>query len=154
MTNYKISPKYFLYSIEICQFNIKSNYKLQRSKDIKQQIRTYLQLDGAIFSALTADRERKGELVPVLLRIIAEPENAYERFNALASHALQWTLLSARRVITHLCDPWETWERVCSSNSFLNFIHALHLLYALLAPELLAVLWVILETVSLFTYLV
>ena len=28
--------------------------------------------------ALTADRQRKGELVPVLLRITAEPESAYE----------------------------------------------------------------------------
>ena len=64
--------------------NIKSNYRLQRSKDIKQKIRTYLQQDGAICLALTADRERKGELVPVLLRITAEPESAYERFNALA----------------------------------------------------------------------
>ena len=38
------------------------------------------------------DRERKVELVPVLLRITAEPECAteepYERFNALASYAL------------------------------------------------------------------
>ena len=33
-------------------------------------------------------RQRKGELVPVLLRITAEPESAYERFNALASYAL------------------------------------------------------------------
>ena len=51
-------------------------------------MRTYLQLDGAIFLALTADRERKGELVPVLLHITPEPESAYERFNALASYAL------------------------------------------------------------------
>ena len=51
-------------------------------------MRTYLQLDGAIFLALTADRERKGELVPVLLRITAEPESPYERFNALAVYAL------------------------------------------------------------------
>ena len=45
-------------------------------------MRTYLQLDGAIFLAMRADRERKGQLVPVLLRITAEPEGAYERFNA------------------------------------------------------------------------
>ena len=51
-------------------------------------MRTYLQLDGAIFLALTADRERKGELVPVLLHITPKPESAYERFNALASYAL------------------------------------------------------------------
>ena len=38
------------------------------------------------FLALTADRERKG--VPVVLRITAEPESAYERFNALAPYAL------------------------------------------------------------------
>lgn len=40
------------------------------------------------FLALTADWERKSELVPVLLRITAEPESAYERFNALAYYAL------------------------------------------------------------------
>ena len=40
------------------------------------------------FLALTADRERKGELVPVVLCITAEPESAYERFNALAPYAL------------------------------------------------------------------
>ena len=51
-------------------------------------MRTYLQLDGAIFLALTADRERKGELVPVLLHITPKPESTYERFNALASYAL------------------------------------------------------------------
>ena len=51
-------------------------------------MRTYLQLDGAIFLALRADRERKGELVPALLRITPKPESAYERFNALASYAL------------------------------------------------------------------
>ena len=51
-------------------------------------MRTYLQLDGAIFLALTADRERKGQLVPVLIRITAEPESAYERFEALASYTL------------------------------------------------------------------
>ena len=50
---------------------------------MKQWIRTYLQLDGAIFLALTADGERKGQLVPVLPRITAELESAYERFNAL-----------------------------------------------------------------------
>ena len=80
-TNYKISPKYFL-----C---IKFDYRLQRSKDIKQYTRTYLQLDGAIFVSLTADRERKGELVPVLLRITAEPDSTCERFNALAPYALR-----------------------------------------------------------------
>ena len=51
-------------------------------------MRTYLQLDGAIFLALRADRERKGELVPALLRITPKPESAYERFNALASYSL------------------------------------------------------------------
>ena len=40
------------------------------------------------FLALTADREWKGELVPVVLRTTAEPESAYERFNALAPYAL------------------------------------------------------------------
>ena len=39
----------------------------------------------------TADRERKGQLVPVLLRITAEPESAYERFYALAHYALGTT---------------------------------------------------------------
>ena len=55
-------------------------------------IRTYLHLDGAFFLALTADRDRKDELVPVLFRITAEPENAYERFNALAPYALVRTV--------------------------------------------------------------
>ena len=55
-------------------------------------MQTYLQLDGAICLALTADRERKGELVPVLLRITAEPESAYECFNTLASYALVKTV--------------------------------------------------------------
>ena len=67
---------------------------------MKQWIRTYLQLDGAIFLALTADGERKGQLVPVLLRITAELESAYERFNALASYALVITsMLSAFSLI-------------------------------------------------------
>ena len=47
-----------------------------------------MQLIGAIFLALTADRGRKGQLVPVLLRITAKPESTYERFNALAYYAL------------------------------------------------------------------
>ena len=75
--------------------------RLQRSQDIKQQIRTYLQQDGAIFLALTADREREGQLVPVLLRITAEPDSAYERFNALASHALDMTAASLQLARTH-----------------------------------------------------
>ena len=58
---------------------------MQRYKAING---AYLQLDGAIFLALTTDREWKGELVPVLLRITAEPESAYESFNALAPYAL------------------------------------------------------------------
>ena len=58
---------------------------MQRYKEING---TYLQLDSAICLALTADREWKGELVPVLLRITAEPESAYESFNALAPYAL------------------------------------------------------------------
>ena len=40
---------------------------------------------------ISVNRERKGELVPVLLRITAEPDSAYERFNALASYALIMT---------------------------------------------------------------
>ena len=55
-------------------------------------MRTYLQLDGAIFLGLTANRGRNGQLVPVLLRITAEPESAHERFNALPSYALLVTL--------------------------------------------------------------
>ena len=43
--------------------------RFQRSKDIK--------LEGAIFLAL----------VPILLRITAEPESSYERFNALTSYS-------------------------------------------------------------------
>ena len=48
--------------------NSKTDYSLQRSKYIKQYIGTYPQIDGAIFLILTAIRERKGELVPALLR--------------------------------------------------------------------------------------
>ena len=44
------------------------------------------------FLTLTADWERKGELVPVLLRITAEPESACERFNALAPYALRHSI--------------------------------------------------------------
>ena len=83
---------------------------MQRSKDIKQEIRTYLPLDGAIFLALRADLERKGQLVRVLLRITAEPEpeSANERFNALPPYAfVQARIITADSCAASLkaCDP-------------------------------------------------
>ena len=44
------------------------------------------------FSCPNSGSRAESQLVPVLLRITAEPESAYERFNALTSYALHLTV--------------------------------------------------------------
>ena len=70
--------------------NIKSNYRLQRSKDIyNNAINPNLPpARRRHFSCPDSTSRAESKLVPVLLRITAEPESAYVRFNALAYYAL------------------------------------------------------------------